>query len=106
MTLLTTVSVKVVFLTHSVVTPNFVGAGGNFEISSLTSGVDVAGCSVVTSFPLFVETSFPVARMPETPGSRPRLPLFLEAETETDAAVAAVASFVLDVLPVDVLSVY
>ena len=102
MTLLTTVSVNVVFLTHSVVTPNFVGAAGNLEINSLTSGVDVAGWSVVTSFPLLVATSFPVARIPETPGSRPRLPLFFEAET----AAAAVVSFVLDVLPVEVLSVY
>ena len=103
MTLLTTVSVNVVFLTHSVVTPSLVGAAGNFEINSLTSGVDVALWSVVTSLPPFVATSFPVARIPETPGSRPRLPLFFEAETETGAVVV---SFVLDVLPVEVLSVY
>jgi len=40
---LTTVSVNVVFFTHSVVTPSFVGAGGNLAINSDTSGVDVAG---------------------------------------------------------------
>ena len=58
----------------------------------------------MTSFPVFVATSFPVARIPETPGRRPRLPLFLEADTETGAAAV---SFVLDVvLPVEVLSVY
>ncbi len=102
MTLLTTVSVNVVFLTHSVVTPNFVGAAGNFAISSDTSGVDVAGCIVaaVTSVPLFDATrSVPEVIRPDTPGSLLKLPLFLPP-------VMTAGSLGLLALPAEVLSVY
>lgn len=39
MTRLTVVSVNVVFIIFSVVTPGFVGAGGNFAVSSAISTV-------------------------------------------------------------------
>lgn len=88
--------------TLSVVVPSFVGAGGSFEISSETSGVDVADCKavvVVFSFPAFCTTSFPVDMIPDTPGSLLKLPVFLAPAIGPD-------SLTLPVLLVDVLRVY